>query len=427
MVSDDKGKRKFECRRALEALRNGVPNRDAVKILGCNQPDVESRFDDMLTRASDSDSPPDSAMGMVVSGDFGTGKSHLLNHLEDCALSKGFVCSKVVISKETPLYDLGKVFKSAVDNGRMPDRTGRLIEELGHTLKPDSQRYSNFFQWANETKSNGLNQIFPASLLVHERSNDFELNNEIEYFWSGDRIKVSRVKDGLRQIGQLQSYSFRAPKAPELPPQRLRFVTELIKAAGYMGWVLLLDEIELIGSYSQLQRGRSYAELTRWLGEAVDELYPGLVTVGTVTGDFAPFVISPGGDKKDRDYVVPKLEVRYSGITRRAETGMRILEQECIPLIQPNDTEIQHTIDKLKELYSAAYDWEAPNLKAESHGAGYQNRMRYKVRSSINQWDLLRYYPDYVPETEGDEFRHKYEENVDLERESKDDAEIAQQ
>ncbi len=426
MEDDEKGNRKFKCLRALEALRNGVPNRDAVKILGCNQPDAESRFDDMLTQVSDTDNPPSSALGMVVSGDFGTGKSHLLNHLEDRALSKGFVCSKVVISKETPLYDLGKVFKSAVDNGRMPDRSGRLIEELGHALKPDTQEYAKFFQWANETKSNGLNQIFPASLLVHERSNDFELNNEIEYFWSGDRIKVSRVKDGLRQIGQLQSYSFRAPKATELPPQRLCFVIELIKAAGYKGWVLLLDEIELVGSYSQLQRGRSYAELTRWLGEAVDELYPGLVTVGTVTGDFAPFVISPGGDKKDRDYVVPKLAVRYSGIIPRAETGMRLLERECIPLVQPNDTEIQHTIDKLRDLYSAAYDWEAPNLKAESRGAGYQNRMRYKVRASINQWDLLRHYPDYVPETEGDEFRHTYVENVDLEKESKDDADIAQ-
>ena len=201
----------------------------------------------------------------------------------------------------------------------------------------------------------------------------------------------------------------------------------MIKAAGYKGWVLLLDEIELVGSYSQLQRGRAYAELSRWLGKDFDEPYPGLVTVGTVTGDFAPYVISPDGEKKDRDYVVPKLTTRYSGIVSRAETGMRLLEQECIPLKPPTDPEIQHTIEKLREIYNTAYDWEAPNLKAESHGAGYQNRMRYKVRASINQWDLLRYYPDYVPETEGDEFRHEYEENVDLERESKDDADIPQQ
>ena len=257
------------CRRALEALRNGVPNREAVNILGCKQPGAESRFEEMLTSVADKDNPPEGALGMLVSGDFGSGKSHLLTHLEHQALSRGFVCSTVVISKETPLYDLGKVFKSAVDNGRMPNRSGRLIEELGQALKPDSEDYANFFRWANDTESNRLSQMFPASLLVHERSRDLELNSEIEHFWAGDRIKISRVKDGLRQIEQIQSYSFRAPKAAELPPQRLRFVIELIKAAGYKGWVVLLDEIELVGSYSILQRGRSYAELSRWLGQAV--------------------------------------------------------------------------------------------------------------------------------------------------------------
>ena len=137
---------------------------------------------------------------------------------------------------------------------------------------------------------------------------DLELNGEIESFWAGDRIKTPRVKDGLRQIGQQQSYSFRAPKAAELPPQRLRFATELIKGAGYKGWVVLLDEIELVGSYSLLQRGRSYAELTRWMGQAVDETYPGLVVVGTVTHDFASAIINPTGEKKDRGLRETKAE-----------------------------------------------------------------------------------------------------------------------
>ena len=347
--------------------------------------------------------------------------------MEQQALFQGFVCSKVAISKETPLYDLGKVLKSAVDNGRMPNRAGRLIEELGQALKPHSPEYADFFKWANDTESNGLSQMFPASLLVHERSRDLELNSEIEYFWAGDRIKVSRVKDGLRQIGQFQSYSFRAPKAAELPPQRLRFVIEVIKAAGYKGWVVLLDEIELVGSYSLLQRGRSYAELARWLGEAVDEPYSGLATVGTVTDDFASAIISPDGNKKDRDYVAPKLEARYANIVARAETGMRLLEREVIPLKQPTDTEVRETAEKLRQIYSTAYDWDPPALQAEARGAGYQNRMRYKVRASINEWDLLRLYPDYSPETEGDEFRHTYEENVDLERESKDEDDTGQQ
>ena len=415
----------LSCRRALEALRNGVPNRDAVEILGCNQPHAEGDFADLLTRVTDAENPPTSALGMLVSGDFGAGKSHLLTHLEHQALSRGFVCSKVAISKETPLYDLGKVFKSAVENGRMPGHSGRLIEELGQTLDPNSQAYATLFEWANKTAHNGLlSQIFPASLIVYERSRDLELNGEIEAFWAGDRIRISRVKDGLRQIGQLQNYSFRAPKAAELPPQRLRFATELIKGAGYKGWVLLLDEIELIGSYTLLQRGRSYAELARWLGKVVNEPYPGLVAVGTVTDDFASAVISPDGAKKDRDYISPKLEAgKYKDIAARAETGMRLLERECTPLPSPTETDVRETVEKLREIYSTAYGWNAPPLQGETGGAGYQNRMRYKVRASINEWDLLRLYPDSSPEIEGSEFRHEYEENADLERESKDDAE----
>ena len=411
------------CQRALEALRNGVPNRDAVRILGCNQPRAEQRFEDMLNKAGDRDNPPTKSLGMLVSGDFGSGKSHLLTHLEHQALSRGFVCSTVAISKETPLYDLGKVFKSAVDNGRMPDRSGRLIDELGQALKPDAQGYADFFLWANDTASNGLSQMFPASLLVHERSNDLELNSEIENFWAGDRLLISKVKGGLRSIGQLASFSFRAPKAAELPPQRLRFLIKLIEAAGYKGWVVLLDEIELVAQYTQLQRGRSYAELSRWLGQAAGESYPGLVVVGTVTDDFASVIISPDGAKKDRDYVGPKLSARYGHMVPLAETGMRLLERECTPLNQPTDGDVRETMEKLRQLYGAAYGWDAPPLQSEGPVAGYQNRMRYKVRASINEWDLQRLYPGYRPETEGEEFRHTYEEDVDLERDSKDDSE----
>ena len=35
-------------RLALEALRSGVPNRSAVRLLGCNQPRVEKQFVEML-------------------------------------------------------------------------------------------------------------------------------------------------------------------------------------------------------------------------------------------------------------------------------------------------------------------------------------------------------------------------------------------
>ena len=424
MVTHAEADYAFTCRRALEALRNGVPNRDAVQILGSNQPGAEARFDEMLSRSTDADNPLSNSLGMLVSGDFGSGKSHLLSHLEQLVLSLGFVCSKVVISKETPLYDLGKVFKSAVDNGRILGRNGRLMQELMQVIRPDSPEYADFYTWANDAASIDLiHPIFPASLLVHERSGDMEINDEIESFWGGDRILVSRVKGGLREIGQGRTFTFRAPKVADLPPQRLRFAIELIKAAGYRGWVVLIDEIELIGSYSILQRGRSYAELARWMGQAVSESYPGLVVVGTVTDNFAPDIISPDGEKKDRDYIGPRLEAndKYRSIAARAEAGMRMLEQQCVPLGAPNDDDVSSTVEKLRHMYSVAYNWEAPSHEGSAGGAGYMRRMRYKVREAINTWDLLRLRPGSRPEIEGDDFTFTYEENRALEQESKAD------
>ena len=349
----------LNARLSLEALRNGVPNREAVKILGCNQPKAESLFEQMLTNDEDSKNPPMDAQGMLVSGDFGTGKSHLLTHLENLAIDRGFVCSTVAISKETPLYDLAKVFKSAMDNGRMPARSGRLIEELGQSLDSRSEEYDNFFIWADNTELNQLHQIFPASLLVHKESYDLELNSEIENFWAGDKVYTGRVKRGLREIGKFKNYSFRAPKVRDLPPQRLRFMVELIKAAGYKGWVILLDEIELIGQYSLLQRGRSYAELSRWMGHTPGERTPGLVVVGTVADDFSRRIISADG-KKDRDYVAPKLAARYGSIVSQAETGMRLLDEGRMLLDTPTDEDVQSTMNRLRDIYATAYDWDAP-------------------------------------------------------------------
>ena len=78
------------------------------------------------------------------------------------------------------------------------------------------------------------------------------------------------------------------------------------------------------------------------------------------------------------------------------------------------------TLEKLRLLYQQAYGWDAPAPVSESGGAAYRNTMRYKVRACINEWDLRRLYPDAQPETEGQEFEHRYEELLEMEEEVKD-------
>lgn len=411
---------KVNNRRALEALRNGVPNGDAVDVLGCNQPGVERAFNGMLARLSGEREGPEGGQGMLVAGEFGSGKSHLLGCLERQALSQNFVCSRVVISKETPLFDMDKVYRAVVENGRVPGVTGQMVEELAQKLEPYSHAYTRFFRWANRD-DNGLHRILPATLTVHERDNDPELLNRINWFWSGERIDLKPVRDGLRHVGQLQNYPFRAPVARDMPPQKLRFVLELIKAAGYKGWVILLDEIELVANYSVLQRARSYAELARWMGRTPEEKYPGLVVVGTMTTDLPVVVLD---DKEDRDKAAPRLRARGREAdvltAARAEAGMQLLEHGVRNLAEPDGDMLLNLYGQLKTIHSEAYGWEAPEIDHDL-GRGSIGRIRSYVRRWINEWDLRRLYPDTEPDIEETELTFSREEDKTLEQTCSED------
>ena len=422
MTSDGNPLSQQNCRQALEGLRNGVPNSEAVTLLGCNQPRAESRFKQLLAESTELDREDGRSLGMLISGDFGSGKSHLLAYLEHVALEQRFVCSRVPISKETPLFDLSKVFKSAMLHARMPDRTGNLMEEIGLRMNDSrSISYQEFSRWANSPDNTELHPVFPASLMVHERLNDPEYNRDIEAFWAGDSIGVARIKQGLREISQQWSFSFRAPRSADLPPQRLRFATELIKGSGYAGWVVLLDEIELVASYSALQRARSYAELARWLGKVESERYPGLLVVGSMTEGFTAEILSEFG-RNDSGSAPPRLLPRYgSEAASRCEAGIRQLERGAIPLDLPRPEELERTATILRRIYGVAYNWDPPSIDMTRTEVGYQNRMRYKIRAAINEWDLKRLYPNVQPETEGQEFKPSFEELTELEQEPEDE------
>ena len=86
-----------------------------------------------------------------------------------------------------------------------------------------------------------------------------------------------------------------------------------------------------------------------------------------MTDDFASAIISPDGAKKDRDYISPKLEAgKYKDIAARAETGMRLLERDCTPLTSPTETDVRETVERLRQIYSTAYGWNAPALQGET-------------------------------------------------------------
>jgi len=398
-------------RRAIEALRAGVPSRDAVAALGSGQSAIEDRFHALCERVA----ADDAAGGLLLGGGFGSGKSHLLEHLAGLALDTGWTVSRVVISKETPLYDPAKVFRAAADSAVRAGQARPAIVEAAAGLDLDGRAYAELLRWATSSGSE-LNERFPATLALFAqvRDRDAAYAESILRFWSGDPIAVPELRRRLRELGE-ERPALPPVSAVELARQRTRFAARLLAAAGAPGWVVFFDEVELIGRYSLLQRAKSYAELARWIrGDHGGRGIP-IVAVCAMTDDFEAAVIT---GRNDRELVPAKLRTKETpeadALATAAESGMRIIDRETRLLSPPDEGELKQAYDRLRDLHGQAFGWRPPDVTGlERLGA---TRMRQYVRAWINEWDLVRLYPEYRPETEVVDVASDYREDPDLER-----------
>lgn len=396
-------------RRAIEALRSGVPSRDAVAVLGSGQTAIEDRFQDLCDSVAGG-----TAGGLLLGGGFGSGKSHLLEHLARLAFDAGWTVSRVVISKETPLHDPAKVFRAAAESAARAGQARPAVIEAAASLDLDGRAYAELLRWATSSGA-ALNERFPATLALfaHLRDRDSAYAETILRFWSGDPIPVPELRRRLREMGE-QRPALSPVTVRELARQRLRFAAKLLAAAGSPGWLVLFDEVELIGRYSLLQRAKSYAELARWMrGEHGGRSVP-IGAVFAMTDDFEAAVIT---GRNDRELVPAKLQAKgtpeASALAAAVERGMRIIDREMHLLTPPDDVELKQAYDRLRELHGRAFGWLPPDVAGlERLGA---TRMRQYVRAWINEWDLVRCYPDYRPETEVVDIPSDYREDPDLE------------
>ena len=403
----------ISARRALEALRAGVPNRDAVAALGSLQTAVDDKFSELLAAIANPNRTEPVA-GLLIGGGFGSGKSHVLQHLAVRSLDANFVVSKVVISKETGLHDPVKVLRAAVDEAVVPGRLGSAIDEITAGLQTSSPEYAALYRWVHSDDA-PVDSRFAATLFVHEYARgDAEFADRIMRFWAGDPLPLPDLRRRLKEAGAAGTYKLAAVKERDLAIQRFRFLSRLAQAAGFAGWIVLLDEVELIGRYSFLQRAKSYAEVNRWVrGDRADPGAPLGAVLATVEDFEAQVLVG----KNDIELIPSRLRAKGTVdaeiLAGAAEAGMRVIERQQIPVQPPDRDALDRTYTALKALHAAAHNWAPPDVEGLERLPS--NRMRQYVRAWINEWDLRRLDPEYQPQTTVAEVRVDYREDVELE------------
>lgn len=405
-----------ESRRAVEALRAGVPNRDAVRVLGFSDDEIAQRFQTQLESLAEDRDLAERHTGLILAAEFGGGKSHALEYFRHCGLERNVAVSKVVISKETQLFDPAKLFQSAVESLEVEDRTGDVLGDIVVTRLGSRHRarYDEFALWLRDSE---LNSRFAATFALFENAKtNPELQDRLVRFWAGGPLAVAQLRKDLRSCGLAGIYPLEKIAAKDLARERFRFLARLLHAAGYDGWLLLLDELELVGRYSLLQRGRSYAELARLM--ALDELeaVPGLLTVGAITPDFEGAVLF---GKDDLNQVGFRFRARGDGesdlVAALAEQAMDRIRRDLVMLRKPDLGTLQAMHEKLADIYAAAYGSQ-PRLDGVAYDGVRQ--MREYVRSWITKWDLNRLDPNYEVNTELTPLPTDYDEKPDFEKPS---------
>jgi hypothetical protein len=400
-------------RNAIEALRAGVPNRAAIRLLGTNDPPISQDFLARLQRCGSLLNDGQQVEGIGIFGGFGAGKSHQLGYLAELAQQENFIISLVPISKETPLFDPARLYAAAIRAAVVPGKNDDVMTAVMSHLRPNSDDYDMLESWTTAEALKGrLSPLFAALLHLIPRT-DPEAHARIARFFGGGKLNVSVIKAWLREAGAAKLFDIKPVREAELALQRLRFAPRLFRTAGFPGWCILLDEVELIGRYSPLQRGKSYAELIRWLGLTADEQVPGVLTVAATTDDFADEMF---GEKRDDELVPPRLEER--GFLRQAQLakrGIDWLAQRNYRLSPPDEAGLRRSLDRISNLYRDAHGWTPPEIGIGERLAG--KSMRQYVKSWITIWDIERLYGE-APQIEAGTIPTDYTESSDIEQSS---------
>jgi hypothetical protein len=400
-----------EARVAIEALRAGVPNRAAIRLLGTREKTIEAGFNAALDAVWGARPLP----GQVIAGGFGSGKSHLLGYLGEQALARNMVVSRVTVSKETPLAHPGLMFAAAMRGTTVPGTTDDIATVALSRVLRTAGAVQELELWAS-TPAVNVAPIFAAVAHLLGKNLAPELMQGIEAFLCGGKPPGASVRAKLAEMGVRSMFEMTGVKALQLDLQRPRFMMQLLRGAGFAGWCVMIDEVELIGRYGPAQRASAYAQLGRWLGLAPHDRIPGLHTVAAISDDFTKNVLDL---KRDEEKVPDRLLGRgLDTLAALASDAMKVIRVAPI-LSAQTDQDLALHGQTLRRCYTAAYAWPAPPAARFERRAN--RSMRHHIRGWITEWDMQRLSGGSSGIVE-EEMVSDYSENLDLETQPEDDS-----
>ncbi len=367
----------IEARHIIEALRSGIPSRAVGEYFSEARPRIMKEISGHMEKVCGQGS----SCGMVISGKYGEGKTHLLNTVFNLAHSNHMVVSLVSLSKETPMDKLYLVYQKIIQNTYLPMRVQPGFTQELEKISANSPVANEMLLYAaKQLETDKLYYLFRSYLNTEDPDEKFLLQADLE----GDFIANAPLKKIYRRIfGQPVKYNVNFSKTKHCGDY-FSFMSHLFTQMGYHGWVILIDETELMGRLGKKARLKAYFNMARFL--LPDNSLESTFSLFALSASYVEDVI-----EAKRDY--ENLAEIYPDGQEPARTVLDILVKapQLLPLTK---SEIQEVLCKIQDFHGKAYEW-TPNLSVDSlarttQSGGYL--LRTKIRAVIEFLDQLYQY-----------------------------------
>ena len=367
----------FEARHVIEALRSGIPSRAVGQYFSEARPGIMKEISGHLDETCETGK----SKGMIIAGKYGEGKTHLLNTVFSMAHSNNMVVSYLSLSKETPFDKLYLVYQKLVNNTFLPKRVQPGFTQILEKMTPGSPAANELLLYAaKHLETDKLYYLLRAYLNTEDLDEKFMLQADLE----GDFIANVLLKQIYRRIyNERVKYNVNFSKTKHCRDY-FSFLSRLFRLMGYNGWVILIDETELIGRLSKKARLNAYRNMAQFL--LPDERLEGIYTLFALGASYTEDVIETEHDYENLEEIYPEQQEPV-----RTVLNLITRAQQLAPL---TDSEIREVLKKIQVFHGRAYDWN-PNISmgtilAATQSGGYL--LRTKLRAAIELLDQLYQY-----------------------------------
>ncbi len=386
-----------EARHIIEALRSGIPSHAVGQCFTEARPKIMREIQGHLENVCNTAK----STGMMICGKYGEGKTHLLNTVFNMAGENSMVVSYLSLSKETPLDKLYLVYQKLIAGTFLPGRQQPGFTQIFDNMTANSPIASEMITYAaKHLETDKLYYLLRACLNTEDSEERFLLQADLE----GDFIANAALKQIYRRIfNQPVKYNVNFSKTKHCRDY-FAFMSHLFTRLGYNGWVILIDEGELMGRLSKKARLNAYRNLAEFLqpGTAMESVF----SVVAFSASYVEDVIVGKHDYENMEELYPDNQEPMKSIM-----NLICRTPQLVPLTKD---EIRSILERIREIHSQAYHWSPQisldELENASKLGGYL--LRTKIRAAIELLDQMYQYGDTEAVSISKLSNESYEEGV---------------